>query len=337
MIADIVLLFVSLGIILIGASIFTNAVEWLGKTLSLSDGAVGSLLAAVGTAMPETLIPVIALLFGEGDSRQEIGIGAILGAPFMLGTLALFISGTAVLALAHRGKRSVLITARYEVIRRDLGFFLLVYSLALLAAFLPALALRWPVAISLVAFYLVYAYRTATGDDGQEGQEEHNIEACFFAPKSKEPPLPPLVAQVLVALALIILGAHSFVMALESVTVTLGLSAFILSVIIAPVATELPEKFNSIIWLSKGKDTFALGNITGAMVFQSSLIPALGMVLTPWSLGPLELITGVLTITSVATVYGIWQYKRVVTGHVLLIGGLFYVVFLALALTGVGF
>ena len=31
------------------------------------------------------------------------------------------------------------------------------------------------------------------------------------------------------------------------------------------------EKFNSIIWVRQGKDTLAMANITGAMVFQASI------------------------------------------------------------------
>ncbi len=59
--------------------IVRQGVEWLGKIFNLSEGAVGSVLAAVGTALPETIIPIIALLFNHGASGHEIGIGAILG------------------------------------------------------------------------------------------------------------------------------------------------------------------------------------------------------------------------------------------------------------------
>ena len=48
--------------ILIGAAFFTNAVEILGSRLGLQQGAVGSLLAAVGTALPESMIAIVAIL-----------------------------------------------------------------------------------------------------------------------------------------------------------------------------------------------------------------------------------------------------------------------------------
>ena len=89
---DIVLLIASLAIILVAAELFTNGIEWFGHKLNLAEGAVGSVLAAVATAMPETLIPVIAILgpvlMGgtATESSSAVGVGAILGAPFMLST-----------------------------------------------------------------------------------------------------------------------------------------------------------------------------------------------------------------------------------------------------------
>ena len=83
--ADALLLLISFAIILSGALLFTNAVEWLGHRLQLGEGAVGSLLAAVGTAMPETLIAIVALLDAT-EGADQVAIGAIVGAPFLLGT-----------------------------------------------------------------------------------------------------------------------------------------------------------------------------------------------------------------------------------------------------------
>ena len=99
------LLVASLVVILAGAELFTNGIEWVGEGFGLSEGAVGSVLAAVGTALPETLLPIVAILSGH-SAGDEIGIGAILGAPFMLTTLAMFVLGVTVVVMSRRGKRS---------------------------------------------------------------------------------------------------------------------------------------------------------------------------------------------------------------------------------------
>ena len=100
---DVLILAVAFVIILAGAELFTNGIEWFGRKLELAEGAVGSVLAAVGTALPETMIPIIAILSGGGsEASHGVGVGAILGAPFMLSTLAMFVTGVAVLCVRRQ-------------------------------------------------------------------------------------------------------------------------------------------------------------------------------------------------------------------------------------------
>ncbi|GAW93001.1 sodium:calcium antiporter [Calderihabitans maritimus] len=327
---DVAWLLVSLGIILLGAEFFTNSIEWLGKKLNLSEGAVGSILAAVGTALPESMIPIIAILFGAGEAGEEIGIGAILGAPFMLSTLAFFIAGMAVVMHAKRRPDFPSMNIDPSVITRDLGFFLLVYAVAVLASLIRLGFLRMIISLGLVAAYAIYAYQTV--NEEKTLGEEHDLSPLFFQRNRQEPDLIMILVQVLTSLAIIVGGAHLFVRGIEHLAVRLGTPPFVLSLIIAPVATELPEKFNSIIWIGKGKDTLALGNITGAMVFQSSLIPALGITLTEWKLSPGALVSAILALTSTAVVYWYTYRKKRLTPFVLMWGGLFYLVFIVLVL-----
>lgn len=331
---QIIILLLSLVIILIGAEVFTNGVEWLGKKLKLSEGCVGSILAAVGTALPETMIPVIAILFGSGEESSHIGIGAILGAPFMLSTLALGIVGVAAISFKHQGKKRAHLFIDEGVMRRDLLFFLIVYSTAIFASFmLPAV--KKIIAVGLVAAYGVYVYLTVK--DNRSCDNDNELHPLRFAPRSKDPLLLYVIVQIGVSLVIIVVGAHLFVGAISYLSALFGIPAFILSIIIAPIATELPEKFNSLIWVRQGKDTLALGNITGAMVFQSSLIPALGIALTPWELTPLALVSAVLALLSAGVVYLTLYLTRRIKPVTLLGVSSFYLVFIfAVVLTGGG-
>ena len=100
---DLVLLAIAFVVILVGAELFTNGIVWFGRKLELAEGAVGSVLAAVGIALPETMIPIIAIAFGGGrEATDDVGAGAILGTPFMLSTLAMFVTGVGVLAWRRR-------------------------------------------------------------------------------------------------------------------------------------------------------------------------------------------------------------------------------------------
>jgi len=101
MIADIVFLFASLLAILVSCYIFVNAVECLGDAFNLHQGIVGSILAAIGTALPETIIPILAILFSRSAGSHDVGIGAIAGAPFMLSTLAFLSPGRQCSCIQH--------------------------------------------------------------------------------------------------------------------------------------------------------------------------------------------------------------------------------------------
>src|SRR6187549_324606 len=130
---------VALVVILVAAELFTNGIEWFGHKLNLAEGAVGSVLAAVGTALPETMIPLIAILFGgsaaESDAGHEIGVGAILGAPFMLATLAMFVTGLGVIFYKARRRTGETMPVDTRVLGLDIRYFFLAYSIAVGAAF----------------------------------------------------------------------------------------------------------------------------------------------------------------------------------------------------------
>ncbi len=325
---DIAVLIISLGIILLGAELFVNGVEWLGKIFNLSEGAVGSVLAAVGTALPETLIPIIAIVFAHGSSGHEIGIGAILGAPLMLSTLAMFVTGVAVLAFRWRRATGMKVIAEPSTMCRDLSFFLVVFAVAVLTGLIPPAFRTWQLIIAglLVIAYIWYVHLTLSEE--RDVSEEHEIPPCYFARKTNDPPLSRVLPQIVAALALIIWGAEMFVGAVSNVAVHFGVPAFVLALIITPIATELPEKFNSVIWISRNKDTLALGNITGAMVFQSSLIPAIGIFLTDWQLSGGALVSAVLALISTGLLFVELRIKKHVSAWMLLIGGAFYALFL---------
>jgi cation:H+ antiporter len=359
---DIVLLVASLAIILVAAELFTNGIEWLGHKLRLGEGAVGSVLAAVATATPETLIPVIAILGPvivggtASDTSKAVGVGAILGAPFMLSTLAMFVTGVAVVIVARRGRRTTEMRVNTRVLGRDVGFFVVCYGVAIGTAFLPAELgwLKWIAAVMLVVLYIVYVrlhFRDEAEESDPEGLGQLHLTRLptlnsprmleidvFEGPHSLMGPEPRtgiVMGQVILALAMIIVGAQVFVGAVEHLSVQIGLDPTILALIIAPIATELPEKFNSVLWVRNGKDTLAMGNITGAMVFQSCAPTVLGLLLTSWAFNTESAIhfasAGVAFVATIL-IFGGMLWRGRLTAWTLLIGGPLYLVYLYLAL-----
>jgi len=317
------LLLGSVLLLVLAAELFTNAVEWLGRRLKLSDGAVGSVLAAVGTALPETLIPLVAIVRG-GEGSHAIGIGAILGAPFMLATLALFLSGLA--AAAFRAHWAAPLRADATVVRRDLLWFIAVFAALLSGALLPH---GWPralLAAGLLAGYGLYVRQTVGGPAGEHAE----LRRLYFG--GARPKLPVILFQLALALALLIAGAHVFVDAVKELALMWGVPLLALSLLIVPVATELPEKVNSVLWIRRGKDTLALGNITGAMVFQAAIPGAVGLLLTDWALEPLTWLTAAFALGSAGAVYMWLALSGRLPAAALLPGGGLYVIYAALVL-----
>ena len=321
-------LIASLVVILFGCTFFTNAVEWFGKRMNLGQGAVGSILAAVGTALPETIIPIIAILFAKGESSHEVGIGAIAGAPFMLGTLAFFITGLAVIVYTLFKKRTLKMNVDLSVFERDLTYFLIVYGIAILTTFIHNhKVIRTIIAIVLFVAYLIYVKKTLA--DESEDTEGEELEELYFTRFLKLPNnLLWILSQLLLSLVLIIYGAHLFVDYVQKVAMLIGVPALILSIIITPIATELPEKLNSIIWIGKKKDTLALGNITGAMVFQSSVPVVFGIIFTPWNLKGITMVSAILAFLSALLNLAWVKIKKSVNPVALLFGGVLYLIFL---------
>jgi cation:H+ antiporter len=343
-----VLLVLSLLVILLAAELFTNGVEWVGEGFGLSEGVVGSVLAAVGTALPETLLPLVAILSGH-EAGEEIGIGAILGAPFMLTTLAMVVIAVTVLITARGGARSLDLNIDRRTIQQDLGYFLVMYALAMLAGLIHVKALHVGLAIVLVVGYAYYVRRHFQAEGTDDGPEPSDPDAEEIQPlrlwvwfRAIRPSTPawspdrsdvaPFV-QTAVGLALMVGGAKLFVSAVGDLGKAAGLPPLAFSLLVAPLATELPEKFNSVLWIRRGKDTLAMGNMTGAMVFQSSFPVTIGLLLTPWDLAHEALVAASVALVAGSVLYATLWFRGRLSAPLLLFQGVFYVGYVAYVVT----
>lgn len=311
--------------------VFTNAIEHLGKACNLNDGAVGSILAAIGTALPETIVPLVAI-FGAYLSKtsistgQDIGIGAILGSPFLLSTLAMFVTGAAVLVFSGMKIRAVSMKTDYKIVFRDLRFFIISYSVAILAGFVGNYPVKCLIAAFLLTYYLIYVFRTINRSLCEiEGGCE--LEELYFQRIFRKYNLFVIGIQIILAIGALIYFSHVFVLQITYFSHVFHLNPLILSLFLAPVATELPEMFNSVIWSKSAKDTLALGNITGAMVFQSCIPTSIGILLTPWVFNQTSILNIALVFASSLLLLGYLKIKKRVSPAILLACGAFYALY----------
>ena len=344
---ELVELAIALIVILIAAELFTNGIEWFGHKLNLAEGAVGSVLAAVGTALPETMIPLIAILFAgraeDPSTGHDIGVGAILGAPFMLSTLAMFVTGAGVLFWAKRRTTGRVMPIDTHVLGLDIRYFFVAYGIAVGAAFIPTefSFLRYGAVIAVIGIYAWYVRAHFVADTSIDAVDLaplrfHRMDRLAYRRDPEGHPRLRIVnIQVIVALLMIIGGAFFFVDGVEHISTSLGLDPVLLALIIAPIATELPEKFNSLIWVRQTKDTLAMGNITGAMVFQSCIPTAIGIALAAdaWTItgdSLLSFASAGIAFLSTAVIFLPMIRRGSLKGTHLLIGGVFYAVYVLL-------
>src|ERR1019366_4343872 len=325
-----IILTLSFAIILAGSELFTKGVEWAGHRLHVAEAAVGSLLAAVGTALPETFIPAVALLTGRDSAAADtaVGLGAIIGAPLMLSTVALFVMGIAALVFRRRRGRIALKVVREDA-RRDLAFFFPVFLFLLIAGTIEMGAvLRHVLAVALLIVYASYAVVMLRPRGVAGGEVGHGL---YFESILRGNPLEPrgfaIAAQVTVGVLAILIGAVEFVDQIVVFSAHAHLNPGVLSLMWSPLATELPEKYNSVVWIRQGKDHLALANITGAMVFQSCIPVALGLAFSPWHLANSELLAGSIALASAAILYLNLRDSELGT-PTLMIGGSAYAIFL---------
>ena len=351
---DVALIVGAFVLILVGAEVFTNGVEWLGLKLRISEGATGSILAAIGTATPETLIPIIAILFTNSADSDQIGVGAILGAPFMLGTLVLLLIGITAFVLRKKRQRTTLhVDAPHAL--RDLTFFLVLYSIALGLALLPPdfhflkgyLGWIFLPAYFLYLFLVLRAPRRSAQDIEEEMQQREAFDQLTFMSllqrvgvtlRDATPPLWLVLTQTIIAFGAILLGARFFADFVEDFSHAMHFDTLLVALILAPLATELPEAANSLIWTRDGRDVIALGNVTGAMVFQSTFPVTIGVLLTPWQLGQFGTVAAIFALLSGLLIYvqlRVRARENALPLSSLMLGGSLYVVFIGYVLWSV--
>ena len=257
----------------------------------------------------------------------------------MLSTLTMFVTGCAVIGFKHHRKHKDKVVVNSEVVSHDLKFFIFAFTLALICGFIPEnfKNIKIIIVALLVLSYFIYVIKLVKENDNIES----DLPKLYFSFGNEKIMnhkyvIIIVLIQLLLALALIVTSAETFVDSLTYVSTLLGIPAFVLAIILTPIATELPEKFNSIIWISREKDTLALGNITGAMMFQASILPAIGILLTDWSLSSSgTFLSALIAIVSAALLYCELRAKKHMTVKMLLTCGLFYLLFLILVFAGI--
>lgn len=314
-----VLLIASAAAIYVACEWFVNAVEWLGRRLRVGPLAVGTILAALATALPESVVTFVAVVFGTGASQKNIGVGAAMGGPLVLATIAYGVTGW--MLLARRRRAGVYTDAMVPAdgpasdapatrpskeppddvgdlgkLARDQRWFLAIFAVKV-ALGLVAFAIKPWLGLAFFAAYGVYFWREIRGGGGPEPDED--LQPLRLQRRRPQPATWAVATQTLATIAVIFAASQIFVHQLEAIGPMLGLPAAVTALLLSPIATELPEIMNAIIWVRQGKTRLALANISGAMMIQATVPSGLGLLFTPWRFGTALLISGLATMAAI--------------------------------------
>jgi cation:H+ antiporter len=332
---------------------FVNAVEWLGQRLNLGTMAVGTILAAFGTALPESVVTLVAVTTGPTAEIRNIGVGAAMGGPLVLATVAYGVTG-AMLLLRRRTQIRVesrelvpagvgaarldpptlerdddagaILADRAHTARlvKDQRWFMAVFVVKV-ALGLVAFAIKPWLGLVFFAVYGVYFWREIRG--GTIGEHDgHELTPLKLQPRAVRPATTVVVVQTLGALAAIFVSSQIFVHQLDAIGPMLGLSGAITALLLSPIATELPEIMNAIIWVRQGKTQLALANISGAMMIQATVPSGLGLLFTDWRLDHALLWSGAITVAAISYLLATMRANKL-TPTRLAMAALLYLVF----------
>jgi len=315
------------GVIYLACEYFVNAIEWAGRKMKVGQQATGTVLAAFGTALPESIVTLVAVAFARDQAQRDIGVGAALGGPLALATLAYAV--VAVTLLLHR--RTFAETGANKAWFRELAgdqrWFLAIFVVKLA---LGLFVLSWKplLGFAFIAAYAVYCWQEVHAS-GHE--EEGALEHLKFAPHAPNPSTAMVMLQVALSLVVIFVASRLFVAQLDAIGPALGLRPQVLALLLAPIATELPETLNAVIWVRQGKTRLALANISGAMMIQATIPTAFGLFFTPWLLQPALMLAGAVTALTIATMYVTFS-RGWISRRFLAAVPLFYIAFIAIVL-----
>jgi cation:H+ antiporter len=333
MLLSFLLFFLSAAAIYVACEYFVNGIEWTGCHLKLGATAVGTVLAAFGTALPESAVTFMAVFFGSTPAGKDIGVGAALGGPLVLATVAYAVVGLVMRYRAKRGSYPDVVEADQKRLARDQAWFMAIFIVKLLLGVLVFSWKPWLGVLFLLA-YGVYVWHELR-DDG-DGLSADELEPLKIRPHAAQPGLSWAVLQSVAALALIVIASHEFVRQIGVIATWAGMSPHIAALLLAPVATELPEIMNAVIWVRQGKERLALANISGSMMIQATIPSALAIFMTPWHLDTPLLVSGGITLLSIACLWLGFRQDAMRSGVLARSGGL-YLLFVVFGVVYFGF
>jgi cation:H+ antiporter len=249
--------------LVVGAEVLVRSGTELAAWLGVRPMMIGLTVVSLGTSVPELAIGIDAAVSGS----PGLAVGNIVGANLVNFLLILGLSAAMVPIALDRA------TLRFDLPAMTLAA-LLFYVLAIDAALTRADGLILLVGAAAFTGGLVRVSRRETAN-------RSDISASDVAPATERPRPWRQVLFLLVAIAIVIIGAELLVNGAVSSARSLGVSDAVIGLTIVAIGTTAPELVTTVMSTLRGNRDLAIGNLIGSSVYNICAILGLIVLVAP--------------------------------------------------------
>ncbi|MCW1892606.1 MAG: hypothetical protein KIH65_005240 [Candidatus Uhrbacteria bacterium] len=255
MLNDLFIFIVALFLVVKGATLATKYAAKLAESFHLSKYAVGFIIIAVISILPETFIAINAALEGI----PSFGLGTLFGSNIADLTLLFAM----IVFFAGRG-----LTVESKIISNH-AVYPFILLLPLILGFNGHFSRLEGIAL-IVSGGVFYYLALRKGIDGSIplNGDDHKIKNFFL---------------LLFSMAVMLAGSHFTVTSATSLAHAIGVSPVLIGMLIVGLGTTVPEFFFSLKSVKKHDDSLAVGDILGTVLADATIVVGILALVSPFS------------------------------------------------------
>lgn len=258
MILDIVILIVALGALVKGADYIIDEAEKLAVHYSIPSFVIGATVIALGTSLPE----MVASMFASYQGHSELAVSNVIGSNIF--NLALVLGLVFII-----GKK---LTPKRDIFKEDSAWALFPILTFLLIAYNNEISrFDGMIYIMMMVGYLLFLKNNALdileGEGTNKNKEKFNFKSTTLF--------------MLLGFTFVLVGAHFTVESASSIATTLGVSEWVIGLLVIAFGTSLPELAVSITAIKKGDADMAIGNIIGSNIANFTVVIGASALISP--------------------------------------------------------
>ena len=238
---NLILLFVGLTLLIGGAEITVRGSVSIGKKLNISLFAIGVVIVAGGTSLPELASSINAVL----DNHSDLALGAVIGSN--IANLILVMAATSFFAPINNINQNQINQAWINI------------GLALMLIYMSYFFLPFNFIFGLIAIFFLFLIMVLQVKKDSLDVTEVNEKGEYSITFS--------LVFIIVGILLLIFGSDLLVESAVSIANDLNISEAIIGVSLVAFGTSLPELTVGILSAIRRKTDFALGNVLGSNIY----------------------------------------------------------------------